>query len=341
MVHSRGCRRLLIQKTQFFVTIPIFIYVNLLAWRQKDGEGVEIRRVIFGDDFAQIFSRVKLYNISYRIPLDGTSEEIVWVLFKYIECRLKIYHEFPIELSCQWIQGHRRCTDWGELCHQHLPANLVDPASWRCLSSQVCENCICAAMFIPDRTNSCLMGANQRASCSISMFCLDLGQSPAWILSVGIHAKDSWAWPGGTLLRNQTLSQAMPASQSKLQFNHRSSRNRSICINSIVVKTFNCPVPAKAYSAFLFFHVFMFGSARFRSFCDVFYHNRKIFVPNETLDTGMILNTSTSSSCQFHSWMLASTNCLVFVCISCMHLVTSGHDHRRSTLHSHSHTYSS
>ena len=54
---------------------------------------MDIRHVIFGDNFTQIFSWVKLDNTSDGFSLDSTSEEIVWVLFKYFECNLPIYHE--------------------------------------------------------------------------------------------------------------------------------------------------------------------------------------------------------------------------------------------------------
>ena len=46
---------LLIQITQIFVTIPFFIHVNLPACRQRDGGEVDIRHVIFSDDFSQTF----------------------------------------------------------------------------------------------------------------------------------------------------------------------------------------------------------------------------------------------------------------------------------------------
>jgi len=75
---------LLIQITKKIVTFPFFIGVNLISCRQGDGGGVDIRHVIFSNDFAQIFWRVKLDNTSDRIPLNGTWEETVWVPFQVL-----------------------------------------------------------------------------------------------------------------------------------------------------------------------------------------------------------------------------------------------------------------
>ena len=54
---------------------------------------METRHVIFSDNFAQILSRVKLDNTNDRISLDDKTDEMVWILFKYIEFRLEIYYE--------------------------------------------------------------------------------------------------------------------------------------------------------------------------------------------------------------------------------------------------------
>jgi len=106
--------------------------------------------------------------------------QVLWIPLWNLTCMN------PIELSCRWIQDRYRCTDSGGLSHQHLPANLIDPASWKCPSSQVCENHYCASMSIPYRTKSCRMEANHKAPCSFSISCSDLSQAPASILSVGI-----------------------------------------------------------------------------------------------------------------------------------------------------------
>jgi len=86
--------------------------------------------------------------------------------------------------------------------------------------------------------------------------------------------------------------QMIPTGKSKLQFNRRPCRHRGISINSVVVNAFDRLVPAKTHSALLFVNFFVFGSACLRFFSKISCHDQKFFVPEGTLDRGMIVNTS-------------------------------------------------
>ena len=206
--------------------------------------------VISSDD---LVSRVKLDNTTDRIPV----RENILVPFQVLWIPLwNLTWTNPTELSYRWIQNYHRCTDWGGVCHQYFPANLVDPASYWCPSSQVCENRNCAAVSIPYRTKFSWMGPTIERVVQfpyfVRIFAKLLHQSFRWvymqrILKLGLEVCCNEI--------ERFELKAMPASQRELQFNRRSCRNGGICIDSVVVNSFNCLVPAETHSAFSSFHI--------------------------------------------------------------------------------------
>jgi len=278
VLHSWGCRRSADTEITKFVTIPFFIHVNLPACRQGDGEGVDFCHVISSDDLA---SRVKLDNTTDRIPVNWHIRENILGPFQVLWIPLwNLTWTNPTELSYRWIQNHHRCTDWGGVCHQYFPANLVDPASYWCPSSQVCENRNCAAVSIPYRTKFSWMGPTIEWVVQfpnfVRIFAKLLHQSfrgvyMQRILELGLKVCCD---------ENERFElKAMPASKSELQFNHRSSRDGGICIDSVVVSSFNCLVPAETHSAFSSFHYLAFRSANFCSLSKLFCHDQKNIRP--------------------------------------------------------------
>jgi len=90
--------------------------------------------------------------------------------------------------------------------------------------------------------------------------------------------------------------QSMLAGKRKLLFNRRPCRHGGICISSVVVSAFDRLVPAKTHSALSCPGVLAFVLlVRYPVTIE------KVFVPEGTLDRGMILNTSNLFKLSIHS----------------------------------------